>query len=337
MSREAAIDAFLRRHGYAGARRAPLAPDASHRRYLRLRGGPRPAVLMDAPPVGPASDVVGRFARIGAHLRATGLSVPETIAVDQDAGLLLAEDFGDDFFPTILEPGIAEILFDGAIDILVAMQRRPAPDGLPAWESGAMIAATGASLYDWWWPAVFREPPPLAARSEIDAALAEILTPLDAAPQVFVHRDFFAGNLVWLPEREGVRRVGLIDYQDAAVGHPAYDLVSLIQDARRDIDAAIAERAIAGYLAAWPGLDPAVFANAVAVCAAQRHLRVAAQWVRLDRRDGKSHYLAHGSRTWRLLQRALEHPACAPLAAALDRSIPAEHRANPPARAQAAA
>jgi aminoglycoside/choline kinase family phosphotransferase len=299
---------------------------------------------MDAPPVGPAgpSDVVGRFARIGAHLREAGLSAPETIAVDAAAGLLLAEDFGDDFFPALLGPTTAGILFDGAIDLLVAMQRWPAPGaphawGLPSWDGAAMIAATGASLYDWWWNAVFGEPAPLAARNDIDAALAAMLAPLDRAPRVFVHRDFFAGNLVLLPDREGVRRVGLIDYQDAALGHPAYDLVALIQDARRDVDAAIAERAVARYLAARPDVDPLAFANAMALCAAQRHLRVAAQWVRLDRRDAKPHYLAYGPRTWRLLQRALEHPACAPLAAALDRRIPAEHRANPPVRDQVAA
>jgi len=339
MSRAAEIDAFLQCNGYAGARRMPLAQDASYRRYLRLVGGPRAAVLMDAPPAGPAgpSDVVGRFARIGAHLAAAGLSVPETIAVDPAAGLLLAEDLGDDMFPAVLQPATAPRLFDGAVDVLAAMQRRPPPEGLPAWDSAAMIAATGASLYDWWWPAVFGAPAPASARAEIEAALAEMLAPLDAAPRVLVHRDFFAGNLVWLPHRARLRRVGLIDYQDAAVGHPAYDLVALIQDARRDIDPALAERAVDRYLAQRPELERDAFERAMAACAAQRHLRVAAQWVRLDRRDGKPHYLANGPRTWLLLLRALRHPDCAPLAGVLDRWIPAERRANPPPRAEAAA
>ncbi len=145
-----------------------------------------------------------------------------------------------------------------------------------------------------------------------------------------MHRDFFAGNLIWLPQRAGIRRVGVLDFQGAAIGHPAYDLASLLQDARRDIPAAAAEYAIEHYLATRPELDPAEFRAAYAACAAQRHLRVAGQWVRLALRDDRPAYLAHGPRTWRLLELALREPVAAPLAAVLDRWIPPAKRRNPP-------
>jgi aminoglycoside/choline kinase family phosphotransferase len=135
--------------------------------------------------------------------------------------------------------------------------------------------------------------------------------------------------LLWLPERTALRRIGILDFQGAALGHPAYDLVSLLQDARRDIPQPLADHAVARYLAARPDLDPAAFRAAYAICAAQRHLRVACQWVRLALRDHRPHYLAHGPRTWRLLNAALCHPAAAPLAAAMDRWIPPDKRANP--------
>jgi hypothetical protein len=157
-----------------------------------------------------------------------------------------------------------------------------------------------------------------------------MLTAVESGPHCLVHRDFFAGNLLWLPQRSGPCRAGIIDFQSAAIGHPAYDLVSLLQDARRDIPFAWEERAIARYLMARPEFDPATFRSAYAVCAAQRHLRVACQWVRLALRDGRPQYLEHGPRTWHLLTRALREPAAAPLAVALDRFVPPELRRNPP-------
>jgi hypothetical protein len=145
-----------------------------------------------------------------------------------------------------------------------------------------------------------------------------------------VHRDYFAGNLLRLPDG----RVGIIDFQGAAIGHPAYDLVSLLQDARRDIPASSRDRALQRYLTARPELDPDTFAAAFAACAAQRHLRVACQWVRLALRDGRPQYLAHGPRTWRLLQAALSQPAAEPLATALNHWITPAERGNPPGLAE---
>jgi aminoglycoside/choline kinase family phosphotransferase len=320
MNRDRQIAAFLVRNGFAGARAAPLAQDASFRRYLRLRGGPRDAVLMDAPP----PEDVRPFLRIGAHLASLGLSVPEIYAADEDAGLLIEEDFGDEFISAASE------MFGAAVDVLVAMQSAPPPPELPLWDAATMAATALGTVFDWWWPAMFGGAAPDAARQDVAAALEAMLAPVAAGPVCFVHRDWFAGNLLWLPRRAGIRRVGVLDFQGAALGHPAYDLASLLQDARRDIPVGVEEQAIAGYLDARPELEANAFRAAYAACAAQRHLRIAGQWVRLARRDGRPGYLQHGPRTWRLLEQALRQPAAAPLAAAMDRWIPPSRRCNPP-------
>jgi aminoglycoside/choline kinase family phosphotransferase len=326
MTRDEQIAAFLAANGYAAARAVPLAQDASFRRYLRLHGGPRPAVLMDAPP----PEDVQPFLRIAEHLAGIGLSVPAILAADPALGLLIEEDLGDDLFPAVLTPGSYATLFDAAVTVLVAIQRAaPSPD-LPTWSASDMASTALGTLFDWWWPAVFAAPAPEAARDDVAAALATMLAPVAAGPRGFVHRDFFAGNLLWLPDRVGIRRVGVIDFQSAALGHPAYDLVSLLQDARRDVPASVQARALDGYLALRPELDPVAFRAAYDACAAQRHLRVACQWVRLALRDRRPHYLAYGPRTWRLLDAALHTPAAAPLAAALDRWVPPAVRRNPP-------
>jgi N-acetylmuramate 1-kinase len=362
MNRDALIAAFLARHGYAEATRAPLAPDASFRRYLRLSGGPRRAVLMDAPP----PEDVRPFVRIAAHIGGLGLSAPQIIAVDDVNGLVLEEDLGDRLVgsprlapkapPPLAEgrwgearlhpaaeraeshppiplqagsqfPSIAALAT--AVDCLISLHRAAPPSDLPLWNATAMAHTALGTLLDWWWPAEFHAPAASDARDEFAAALGAMLRPLAVGPRCFVHRDFFAGNLIWLPQRDGLRRIGILDFQTAALGHPAYDLASLVQDARQDATPGIEVQAIARYLAGRPELDPAAFHTAYAICAAQRHLRVACQWVRLAVRDRRPHYLAHGPRTWQLLEAALSHPAATPLAAAMDHWIPPARRGNP--------
>lgn len=328
MTRQATIDAFLGVNGFAPGDARPLAQDASFRRYLRLTGG---TVLMDAPP----PEDVRPFLHMAAHLAGLGLSVPAILAADPGHGLVIEEDLGDALFsgllPTVPDP---EPLLAAAIDALVVMQRAapPAglPPGLPAWSRAEMTQTAMGTFLDWWWPAAHHEPAPDSVRTETEAALTAMLTRLDDGPRALVHRDFFAGNLLWLPERTGLRRAGIIDFQSAAIGHPAYDLVSLLQDARQDIPPAWEDFGIARYLAARPELDPDAFRLAYDACAAQRHLRVACQWVRLAQRDHRPQYLAHGPRTWRLLTRALARPGAAPLAAVLDRHVPPDDRRNPP-------
>jgi hypothetical protein len=326
MTRDDRIALFLARNGYEPADAEPLAQDASFRRYLRIRG-PRPAVLMDAPP----PEDVRPFLRIAAHLHSLGLSAPAVIDTDETNGLVLEEDLGDDLLSVLLDRGHdPDPLLDAAVDALIVLQRAAPPAALPAWDAPAMAAAALGTLFDWWWPARFNDPPPPAARKEIAGALADMLEPVAAGPVCLVHRDWFAGNLLWLPQRSGPLRAGIIDFQGAALGHPAYDLVSLLQDARRDIPPVSRQRALDRYLEARPELDANAFRVAYAACAAQRHLRVACQWVRLALRDARPQYLAYGPRTWRLLEDALRQPAAEPLARALNHWIPAAMRGNPP-------
>jgi len=323
---------FLAAYGFADAELVPLASDASARRYFRLLGGPRPAVLMDA-----AAELAQAepFLRIAQHLARLGLSVPTVFGADSAAGLILLEDFGDALLARLIDAPDAsadrpmEAMFDTATDALICLHEAPPPPALPHWDGDAMREAAAATFLEWWWPAVFGTPPEPAARSAFHQAMEEMLLPLQKAPKGFVHRDYFANNLFWLPEREGVCRIGMIDFQDAAIGHPAYDLVSLLEDARREIPKALKEREITRYLSRRANLDASAFRHAYAVCAAQRHLRVAALWVRLAKRDGRAQYSVHGPRTWRLLAEALEHPATAPLARFLDRFVPPSLRANP--------
>ncbi len=323
-------DAFLAAHGYATATRQQLPQDASRRAYTRLAGGPAPALLMHAPP----PEDVRPFVAVARHLHGLGLSAPRVLAEDTAAGLLLVEDLGLWTHAALLDVGAAaRPLYEQAAEALAALHAAPPPPGLPAWDAPTMAAATAATFCDWWWPATFSAPPTPAVRDGLRAALLAMLTPF--AAQGFVHRDYFPANLLHLPDRQGAARTGLIDFQDAALGHPAYDLVSLVEDARRDVAPAVRDAAIARYLALRPDVDQVDFEAAMAVHAAQRHLRVACLWVRLAQRDGKPAYLVHGVRCWALLAAALRHPATRPLRAFLDATVPTHLRCNPAALAAA--
>lgn len=309
---------FLAEHGFAGALAEPLAGDAS-KRYTRLHGGPRPALLMQTPD----ADYLRAFLRVSGHLDAIGVPAPGIIAIESATNTALVEDLGQASMAETLDAGAeaAPLYFDAARS-LVSLHAAAPPAGLPAWDAAAMIRATSATFCDWWWPAAFGAPPSDAVRQGLAQALEAMLAPF--AGTGFVHRDFFPANLI-----PTIRGMAVIDFQDAAIGHSAYDLVSLVEDARRDVDPALREAVISAYLAQRPGLDAENFRAAMAVHAAQRHLRVACLWVRLDRRDGKPHYLRHGPRCWALLARALEHPAAMPLARFLDAHVPVAKRGNP--------
>jgi N-acetylmuramate 1-kinase len=320
---------FLAAAGFGAAARTPLPQDAGHRRYTRLAGGPRPALLLDASAaqrvgLDPAEDTA-RFAGLARHLRAHGIAAPEVFCEAPAQGLLLVEDLGPRNAADALDAGEAALpLYEQAAVTLAALQRVPPPAFLPAWDAPRMAEAAAATFCDWWWPAAMGHAMPHALRAECVAALAAMLAPFAASR--FVHRDFFPANLI---PRAGAP-MGLIDFQDAGAGHPAYDLVSLLEDARRDVAPGVVAASFAAYAAAARLPDVAGFRAAMAALAAQRHLRVACLWVRLDRRDGKPHYLRHGPRCWALLEAALAHEAAAPLARFLDREVPRKLRANPP-------
>ena len=330
-AREVRIEAFLTEAGWGEAKRGPLAGDASFRRYERLTDGVRRAVLMDAPP--PQEDV-RPFVGLARHLARLGFSAPEILAEDPAAGLLLIEDLGDHTVASMLNRGAdPEPLYALAVDVLVALHQMPSasaiPAGLRAYDVPMLLAETFL-LTDWFMPAAVGEPTPKPVRAAYEEAWQSVLAPLEAQPRTLVLRDFFPDNLMWLEEREGIRRCGLLDFQDALAGPTAYDLVSLLEDARRDVDPTLSKAMRERYLAAFPDLPRADFEAAFTILGAQRHAKVIGIFTRLQERDGKSNYLCHIPRVWRLFKRALTHPALSPVADWIDAHVPPDKRTTPP-------
>lgn len=326
--RDDVIAAFLGAEGWGDATIAPLAGDASNRRYLRLARNGVTAVLMDAPPE--RGEDVGPFLAVTEWLRGRGLSAPRPLAADPGTGLLLLEDLGDDLFVRHVarQPGDELDLYAAAVDLLAGLATSPPPARIGSGPAAIELQPYDATVLDreaglftgWWLPAVTAVSPAMAA--DYARLIAEATVPVAAAREVLVARDYHAENLVWLPGRTGTARVGLLDYQDALAGHPAYDLVSLLQDARRDTAAELQAAMVVRYLASRPELDAEAFRAAYAVLGAQRNLKIIGIFARLARRDGKPRYLSLIPRVWRHLQHDLAHPSLAPLAAWLARHAP---------------
>lgn len=328
--REAVIAAFLAAQGWGAAERAALAGDASFRRYHRLRRGGETALLMDAPP--PQEDV-RPFVAVDRILRDLGFSAPQILAGDEAAGLLLIEDFGDDTFTRLLAKGADETaLYALAVDVLIALHRRFKSNGaaLPPYDD-ARFLNEAALLVDWYLPAITGRPTPPSLRDAYLELWRGLLPRARRAPQCLVLRDYHVDNLMRIAGREGIAACGLLDFQDAVEGPTSYDLVSLLEDSRRDIAPGLIAAMLERYLAAFPDLDRAAFATSFALLGAQRHCKVIGIFTRLDRRDRKPRYLTHIPRLWRLLERNLERPALAPLEEWLDRNIPRELRQMPEA------
>ena len=307
------IDAFLARTGWEQARRSVIAGDASNRRYLRLMmGDGRRAILMDAPS-GPGNDT-GPFIAIAEHLSSHGLSAPAILADAPEQGLLLLEDLGDALFAREMnaDPARQEPLYRAATDLLVALHALPVPD-VPPCDADWLIEMT-APAFEWYAPS-------LEAKTDFEAAFAPMARRLAAKGKVLILRDYHAENLLWLPERDGVARVGLLDFQDALRGHPAYDLVSILQDARRDVPTAIETQMIARYTE-HTSRDTTDFARDYALLGMQRNLRILGLFVRLCQRDGKPQYIDMIPRVWSYLQRNLDHPDLAELKRILRPALP---------------
>ncbi len=304
--REAQKAAFLARAGWARALRRHLAGDASARSYERLALDGQQAVLMDAPP-GCGDDVLA-FQRIGAHLEALGLSSPRSFAMDEEQGLMLIEDLGDGLYARLLEedPGQELPLYIAAADVLLRLQSAPPPPGLPALETAdwAQSAALAPEIYAR--AVIGTAPDARGFLRALDAALCAHA----AAPPVLILRDYHAENLLWLPERQGVARVGLLDFQLGQLGQPEYDLVSLLQDARRDVSPET-EAAVLAHFAARRGQRD--LTAAYATLGALRALRIIGVFARLSITQGKDRYLAFLPRVWGQLMRNLAHPALAEL------------------------
>jgi aminoglycoside/choline kinase family phosphotransferase len=323
----AEVHEFLARCGWAGARVEPLAGDASFRRYFRVVDGARTAVLMDAPP--PQEDV-RPFIGVAEWLHSVGLSAPEILARDVDHGLLLLGDFGDWRLREMLDsdPSREWELYELATDVLVHLHKHRPMDGLPV--HGLPQWLEELSLFtDWYCPALDLSVDVAGYR----AAWTEVLEPVanDGLGPVTVLRDYHAENVMLVRGREGVRHFGLLDFQDALVGHPAYDLASVLEDARRDVPPDIERAMIDRYIAATGSAE--AFERAYWVLAAQRNTRILGVFTRLWKRDNKPHYTAFQPRMWGLLERDLARPGLEPVKLWFDENVKPEHRSAPWAEA----
>lgn len=318
--REHMVASFLSASGWSDARRSALAGDASSRRYLRLtRLSGETSLLMEAPRE--MNESVRSFLTIARHLGALGMSAPTILAEDRAQGLVLLEDFGDALFARLLDRSPEEevTLYGAAAEALAVVQRTAPPSGLIRFDPRHM-ADLIRIVFDWYRPAIT-----CGARSETDdfvILVEQILAELVPDPTVLALRDFHAENLIWLPDRSGPACVGLLDFQDAVIAHPAYDLVSLLHDARRDI-ADETRAATTRRFLDLTGHDDECFAPAAAALSAQRNLRILGVFARLALRDGKPGYLRFMPRVWRLLLRDLAHPRLAALEGRVLRDLPA--------------
>lgn len=316
MSRSEAIADFLARAGWRDAQGSVMAGDASARRFRRLVQGGISAVLMEDP-----TGNVGAFLHIAHHLKRYGLSAPRIFAADQPAGLVLMEDLGDDLIAICAtrDPSLEAELYSAATSCLVALHSAPLPIDISPYGAKEMSAMI-SPLAEFYAPAIGHR---LSQErwAELVEALEMALQQSQAPAPVLIHRDYHAENLLWLPHRNGPARIGLIDFQDALAGHPAYDLASLLRDVRRDIPDRVTEDCIQLYCRAT-GTDESWYRAGFAAQSAQRNLRILGLFPRLCMKFGKPGYLAFMPRVWAHIQADLAHPSLRALRNAVARCIP---------------
>ncbi len=317
MNRSDLADQFIASTPWINAKRTRLAGDASNRKYDRLVKNDKTAVLMDAPPE--KGEDVRPFVRIARFLRGAGLCAPTILAEDSQNGFLLLEDLGDDLFARVVsaQPDHEVPLYQAATDVLVHLHGTPPPDLEPY--APAFMTDMAALAWDWYLRGIVQADP--AARETFVNAFLPLLEVHAPDQTVLIQRDYHAENLLWLPDRTGVQRVGLLDFQDARTGHPAYDLVSLLKDARRDVDKAV-ERAMIDRYVRVTGADARSFEAAYQVLGVQRNLRILGVFARLSLHFNKPHYVDLIPRVWDHLMSGLDHPALAPVAPMI-RALPA--------------
>ena len=314
------IHDFLGAAGWAGAQIAPLTGDASFRRYFRLHHQGKSAMLMHAPP----PEEPREFLHVGRWLLDNEIRAPQIYAEDLDNGWVLIEDFGDARMRDWLDdnPAGEEAAYTAAIDTLADLHRKSAGP-FPPYDEPTYLRE--AQLFtEWYCPALGLD----VDTQGFDEAWRKALAPLieSQQPGVTVLRDYHAENIMLLRPDDGVDEQGVIDFQDALVGHPAYDLVSLLQDARRDVSPQLEARMFSRYRdCAQCGED---FEADYARLGAQRNTKIVGIFARLNQRDGKPRYLDLIPRVWEALERDLQHPALAPVAQWFDANIPAELRAR---------
>lgn len=319
------LSEFIDRCGHNQMQRLPVAADASFRRYERLQGNNRSLIVMDAPP--PQEDM-RPFMQVTALLRAMTFSAPEIYESDVEQGFLLLEDLGHMSFSSLLKqtPAMEEMLYLEATELLVQLNQRcqHVPNALPAYNREVQLREV-ALLSDWFMPQVVGTEQAHGLRESWLEAWQQVLDAVPPREKVPVLRDYHADNLMWLADRTGVERVGLLDYQDALLGDPAYDLVSFLEDIRRDVSPQVIDACKRHFVAGCHEHD-ADFAARYAVLGAQRNSKIVGIFTRLCVRDGKRHYLNFLPKVWRWLEHDVSHPALAPVRGWLDTHVPAAAR-----------
>lgn len=319
------MDAFLARAGWGGAKRRKLAGDASFRHYERVEGGYGRAVLMDAPP--PWEDV-RPFIDITARLEKCGLTVPRILAKDETEGFLLLEDLGDALFTQLLKkhPEREGELYVAAVEALIkivqASKQHAAQFACEMKPYDMEVYLREVGLFaEWFLPQVVGMERAKKLRGEYLALWRGVITSASLQQSTLVHRDYHADNLFWLEGQKGYRAVGMLDYQDALWGDPAYDLVSLLEDARRDVAPQTVCDCIAQF-ASGTGEDTSAFAARYAVLGAQRNAKIIGIFTRLCVRDGKERFLDYLPRVWAHFMHDLSHPPLAPIHAFVETHVP---------------
>ena len=306
---------FIKHAGWGQSRRVLLAGDASNRRYDRLtQPNGQTAIFMDASP--DRGEDVRPFVKVANYLSLIGLSAPKVFHQDPDAGFLLIEDLGDALFARLMDadPSVEDMLYCAAIDLLIDLHAAP-PLNLPLCDANWLTDMT-APAFEWYAHDTENNPAP-----QFRDVFYPLATQLDAVKRTVILRDYHAENLLWLPARDGTANVGLLDFQDALLGHPAYDLVSILQDARRDVAPELEAAMITHYLTKT-SCDEAEFRAAYALLGAQRNLRILGIFARLCLRDGKAHYVDLIPRVWGYAMRNLEHPSLVALAKMIKATLP---------------
>lgn len=291
---------FLKDTEWKDATLEQLTGDASPRKYFRLRAGNKTAIVMDASQV---REIIAPFVRIGEHLHELGFSAPKIFSEDKEGGFLLLEDFGSETFSHLLESHFdAEKLFTLATDVLIALHKlaNTAPEGLRVYSPQAMLEDVE----------LFLKVNDIsgAGENEFRKAWREVLPLAHDVPVTLLLRDYHVANLMLLKGREGVQRVGILDFQDAYEGPVTYDLVSLLEDARRDLPAGLKHKMVSRYLSNFPGMDRAKFETSMAILSALRHTRVLAVFEKLDRDEKPDYKKLHSARVERMLRESLQHP-----------------------------
>ncbi len=306
--REALLSAFLGRNGLDSANRYPLAGDASSRRYERIEAPDKTLILMDAPP----PEAVDAFVAIGSALNERGYSAPAIYAKDIEQGFLLLEDLGDDLFARLIAAGADEKpLYRLAVDFLIDLGNSPPPPFLPEF-SDDYVMAQNEMFLDFYVPDKLGAPLEREPREFYREIWGNLIPRMRVGPDVMLLRDFHSENLIFLKDRGGVEALGLLDFQDALKGPAAYDLVSLLQDARRDVDEVMAEEMVYHYLDET-GINKVSFRESYAILGAHRALRIIGIFCRLAKVDGKKRYLELIPRMQRHLKANLAHPGLAAL------------------------